>query len=232
MKQLHQEALNLVGDAQGIVDSTLGNVPSVGIKQTPILQCLLSALSLRGDYATYDNIVRTNPENAWVLDLDSPLSPALKGETQTGAYNVFIAMEQCRDLPREMAARLQVTLGDSVSATLRMRIDWFQELICILPLVKQHTSMCAFKTLIGGWTTSHRMHEQDVLPCVFGCHDETDWLHHYLVCAPLWLICGQALSLEAPLHLGERICVVNPSVENLQLLALCFQLYHHTKDSC
>ncbi len=89
--------------------------------------------------------------------------------------------------------------------------------------------MCAFKTLVGGWTTSHRMHEQEVLPCIFGCRSETDVLGHYLMCTPLWLICSRALSVEAPLHLGERICVMNPSVETLQLLALCFQVYHYTK---
>ena len=52
---------------------------------------------------------------------------------------------------------------------------------------------------------------------------------HYLLCAPLWLICSQALQVEAPITLGERIGVVRPSVENLQLLALCFQVYHYTK---
>ena len=189
----------------------------------------IDALNLEGDFALYNDLVDSKQENAWLRDPASPPPPPLKEKVQTGAYKVFVAQEQCRDLPREVSAKLAVTLGSSVSSTLRLRADWFEHLLTFLPHVRQHVSMCAFKTLIGGWTTSHRMHEPVLLPCVFGCSGECDIIGHYLLCSPLWQICSQVLSIEAPLGLGERICVVNPSVERLQLVALCYQVYHYTK---
>ena len=89
--------------------------------------------------------------------------------------------------------------------------------------------MCIFTTLIGGWTTSVRMHEPVTLPCLFGCAGERDDILHYLLCSPLWQIAGEALRVEPPLDLGSRLCVVSPTPERAQLLALVFQLYHHVK---
>ncbi len=132
-------------------------------------------------------------------------------------------------MPRESATKLVVTLGPEVSKTLRLRTDWFSVLCEVLPRVKQHAAMCLFKTLVGGWTTSHRMHEPDKLPCIFGCRDAPDDLRHYILCSPLWQICSQVLGVEAPLQIGERVCVVCPSPERVQLLALCFQVYHYAK---
>ena len=110
-----------------------------------------------------------------------------------------------------------------------MPLDWFVPLQKSLRCVKQHTAMCVFKTYIGGWTTSHRMSESDKLPCIFGCRHEQDKQNHYLLCAPLWYIVRQAMEIDVPLSIPERLGLVNPTPENLQLLALAFQLYHHAK---
>ena len=89
--------------------------------------------------------------------------------------------------------------------------------------------MCTFKTLIGGWTTSHRMHEPIHLPCIFGCRGEQDTQLHYLQCFPLWHIATTVLGIEAPWSISSRLGVTDPSPEKAQLLALVFMVYHNTK---
>ena len=42
------------------------------------------------------------------------------------------------------------------------------------------------KTWAHAWTTSSRMHERAVHPCLFGCAGQQDDLHHYLRCSRLW----------------------------------------------
>ncbi len=73
------------------------------------------------------------------------------------------------------------------------------------------------------------MHEAETLLCLFGCAGEKDEIHHYLLCSPLWQIAAEVMKVEFPLDLGSRLCVVDPSPERAQLLALVFQLYHHVK---
>ena len=113
--------------------------------------------------------------------------------------------------------------------SLRAPVDWVMQLTRTLVHTKQHVAFCVFETLIGGWTTSHRMHEQCKLPCIFGCHGEQDLLTHYLLCFPLWHICGSVLGIQVPWFLGERIGVMTPSPERAQLLALAFMVYHNSK---
>ena len=71
--------------------------------------------------------------------------------------------------------------------------------------------MCLFKTLIGGWATTHRMHEPIKLNCIFGCRHEPDDIHHYVLCAPLWQIVGEVLSERSPFPLADRLCLDNSS---------------------
>ena len=92
--------------------------------------------------------------------------------------------------------------------------------------------MCVLKTWIGGWTTSRRMPEEVKMDCLFGCADQPDSLVHYLHCAPLWLLAGEALGVVSPFNITERLCILNPTVEHCQLLALCFQGYHYAKSLC
>ena len=33
------------------------------------------------------------------------------------------------------------------------------------------------KTLLGGWSTSRRLHEVELLPCVYGCDALDEWKH-------------------------------------------------------
>ena len=86
-----------------------------------------------------------------------------------------------------------------------------------------------FKTYIDGWTTSHRLNESVTLPCIFGCQHEKDTLVHYLTCAPLWHIVREAMKIDIPIFIEEKLGFVSPSPEQLESLALAFQLYHFAK---
>ena len=82
------------------------------------------------------------------------------------------------------------------------------------------------KTAVGGWTTSIRMHESIRRGCLFGCSESCDDLHHYIVCSPLWQIASQALKVNDPFNIEERLCLVLASPIRAQLLAMVFCLYH------
>ena len=67
--------------------------------------------------------------------------------------------------------------------------------------------------------------------CLLGCTDCADDINHYVQCSPLWKIACAALGVEDPFTLGKRLCLVSPSPDNAQLLALVFSIYHSTHSS-
>jgi hypothetical protein len=73
------------------------------------------------------------------------------------------------------------------------------------------------------------MHEPKLLRCIFGCRDEHDDLGHYLQCNILWSIIGESFTgLIAPLPVG-RVNLVNPSLVNVTIISLAFEIYHALK---
>ena len=94
-------------------------------------------------------------------------------------------------------------------------------------------SVAVVKSWANAWTTTTRMHEPLLLPCIFGCPNCKDELDHYLCCDPLWtavISCSfkQTVLLQAgpfsKLGLG---C----SSAWLQMLAIAFSCYHALKMS-
>ena len=84
------------------------------------------------------------------------------------------------------------------------------------------------KTWSNSWTTSHRLHEQILRPCVFGCHGEVDTLHHYLRCRQLWqLLCPAPL--REPSSFAQRLLLVGPSSVNALNLVIAFLTYNSVK---
>jgi hypothetical protein len=75
------------------------------------------------------------------------------------------------------------------------------------------------------------MHEEVALNCLFGCNEEPDDLSHYLKCAPLWCIVGEALGSPPPFGIDERLGVKKPSVFSVSCLAVAFHGYHYSKSS-
>ena len=222
------EAREFLGDRLPLELIISCKIPQGRVPEAPILNRLLDAVHLDGDFRSF-RCMANQGDGRWLLDYSLPIPAGPRNKLQAAAYAVFLSAEKCDDVPRELASKLCTTLGDEVAQTMRIPPNWFQSLISIFPSIRQHTCMCIFKTFVGGWTTSHRMHEPIKLPCIFGCPGESDCQRHYLLCAPLWQICGQALGCEVPIRLSQRLCLVNPSREGARLLALCFQTYHFTK---
>ena len=69
------------------------------------------------------------------------------------------------------------------------------------------------------------MHEQVILPCVFGCPHGADSLGHYLTCGILWACVQEVsrfvVSFEARDRMGLSL-----QVEDLFHLALAYRAYH------
>ena len=92
-------------------------------------------------------------------------------------------------------------------------------------------AMALIKTWANAWTTSDRMHEDNLLPCIFGCEGD-DALAHYLCCDPLWtavISCSYKrteLLMQPPL---VRLCLETPSVEGARLITIAFSCYHALK---
>jgi len=94
-----------------------------------------------------------------------------------------------------------------------------------------HVAVCALKTWLGGWTTSHRMHEEVVLACLFGCPAKDEWVH-YACCPALRRITAPAVGLPRAPSLIDYLALGPSPVLPRHLLALDFLLYHYAKALC
>ena len=94
------------------------------------------------------------------------------------------------------------------------------------------------KTWSNTWTTSTRMHENDALPCLFGCTmDDRDALDHYLSCLNLWagiFLAGRGY--VPPIRwsfffedVWKRLLLVQPSIPAALDLVTAFLAYHAVK---
>ena len=150
-----------------------------------------------------------------------------RGATVTSATSNARAIYQLL-----LLGSLPSLLAVSLSHQFVLPVDWYTHVVAVLNISKEHVKMCVLKTWIGGWTTSICMHEPFRMNCLFGCRLEKDELLHYLQCSPLWQLSAEALRVSVPLDLRERLCILNPLVERMQLLALCFQGYYYAKANC
>ena len=104
--------------------------------------------------------------------------------------------------------------------------------ICICICTSSYLSMCWLKAVGGGWTTSVRMHESVLLPCVFGCLDCRDEIRHYFTCPILWQLAKEALNLmESSFDVEQRLCLAGVNINRVRLLGYCHTLYHHIRKS-
>ena len=51
---------------------------------------------------------------------------------------------------------------------LEIKFANWQEVLKELKKCSTHVVMCVAKTFVNGWATTHRYHEQNRLPCIFG----------------------------------------------------------------
>ncbi len=215
LRELHGIALQRLGDHTDVQSYTQNRIPAGGVDEPPLLENLLSALSLRGDFQPYRNILETR---GGVLE-DTGIGICPSGEVticahgggplksiQSDAYTLFSKLECSFDFSASLIQKICITLGETLSCQLRAEPDWYPKLLKVLPRTKQQASVALFKTFIGGWTTTHRMHEPSKLKCLFGCFDATDDLPHYLFCTPLWMIAAGAVGAPPPLLRSKSVC--------------------------
>ena len=106
-----------------------------------------------------------------------------------------------------------------------------KELSKVLLTVSPGPRLMVIKTLVNSWSTSKRMHESVIHPCLF-CGDGEDDLAHYLICDVLWTVISTSANLNSwqilipPL---ERVCIVSPTKGNCILIACAFLVYHAVK---
>ena len=147
--------------------------------------------------------------------------------------SILSGSEMCENtLVAAVKDKLKITLGLDSFATIRFQENWLPKLRASFANTNSYLSMCWFKAIGGGWTTSVRMHESVSLPCVFGCLDCFDEYKHYLTCPILWQLAKEALNLmETNLQIGHRLCLTEVNINRIRLLGYCHTLYHHIRRS-
>ena len=70
-----------------------------------------------------------------------------------------------------------------------------KELSQVLLTVLPGPRLMVIKTLVNSWSTSRRMHESVIHPCLF-CGDGEDDLAHYLICDVLWTVISTSANLN------------------------------------
>ena len=122
-------------------------------------------------------------------------------------------------------------MGADLLNVIRFQEDWFPKLLKAFSGTSSYLSMCWLKAVGGGWTTSVRMHESVLLPCVFGCLDCRDAVRHYLTCPILWQLAREALNLNQFFDVGHRACLSEVNINRVRLLGYCHTSYHHIRNS-
>ena len=137
------------------------------------------------------------------------------------------------DVDELLVTKLKVTLTEDQFEEVNhflTNFDWLTTLINTMQEVKIHTRMVWFKTVCGAWTTSHRLHEDLQLQCLFGCQDCKDTICHYLYCLVIWQIAREVCPNEDSSALAYRLGLDSPSMQSLNRLAIVFGIYHSIKN--
>ena len=113
--------------------------------------------------------------------------------------------------------------------------DHFRSVCRVLMTIGPGPRLLVIKTLINSWSTSSRMGESVVLPCLFCGQVEEDELCHYLSCDTFWTLLISSAGLKTvslsllSLSPSQRVGMLNPSKVCFKLLAGAFLVYHAIK---
>ena len=69
-----------------------------------------------------------------------------------------------------------------------------EQVFSLLVQIQPFDALKVVKTLLNGWATSHRMHEDTILPCLLGCSEGKDSFKHYVMCPHLYAFCKYFLN--------------------------------------
>ena len=104
----------------------------------------------------------------------------------------------------------------------------FEEAFEVLDGVGSRVGMKVVKTWLNGWATSHRMHEDHALDCLFGCKDAADSMGHYVFCPHLCAFQAylfQGIAADPLVRFGIK----SPRVFSLKVCSCLFSAYHALK---
>ena len=190
------------------------------------------SLDFRGEMSVVPHICERAPVHSWILDLPGSKLPSGKYGIQSAVQRVLLEDRAKRgDIEVLLNRKLSVTLNGPLFDSILLEEGWWRDLRSMLHEVNIFLRVCWLKAIAGAWTTTTRMHEDNVWSCIFGCIDTEDCIQHYLVCPILWQLGREALNLrEDSIFIGERLCLVTPTADKLRLLAFCHTLYHSLKN--
>ena len=96
--------------------------------------------------------------------------------------------------------------------------------------------MMVIKTVCNSWITSTRFHENERLPCIFGCNSNAprpkndhaeDSVFHYLRCPVLWSVIDSVLECSCLLSPEQRLCLT--AFADPVPIVLAHGIYHSIK---
>ena len=172
--------------------------------------------------------LQVNSNHAWILNYPHSSLPVGSKGVQSSVLAIWSGSQMCETtLASASKDKLEITLGSGSFSAIRFQEDWLPKILASFAGNNSYLSMCQLKAVGGGWTTSVRMHELVLLPCVFGCPDCCDEFRHYLICLILWHLAKEALNLmEISLEVGHRLCLTGVNINRVRLLGYCHSLYH------
>ena len=164
------------------------------------------------------------------------LFDSLVADRSGGRKNIQAAFYKllCTFYPSNWAGTLERKVAAFSCVEVPPRFFRSSEFDSVIPIVKSigvRGATSIVKTWANAWTTSSRMHEAAVLPCIFGC-GAVDSLDHYLCCDPLWTVViscthGHSELLQAsPL---TKLGFGQSPLAWLQRLCVAFRCYHAIK---
>ena len=238
----------LIGDSNTCEAFERLIIPDAGLNSPPILQSLFNALDLSGSHsrlqvaaATVAESFLDSEEAVWLTNpsvvscydfgIKKILLPEVVPEKLQGSLlKIFKLAKEAVPLGPLLAAKAVITLTPSVGASIRMSNNWYESLNNVFKTCKILLRVCWLKCIAGAWTTSARMHDGPLWPCIFGCPDAKDEVKHYFLCPILWQLSREQIGQEDDISIGERLCLQNPTKQKLRHLALCHITYHSCKN--
>ena len=225
LSEPHQDPLNLCSVNSPLSPVNMFDIPSGGIKSTPLIVNLLHAIHLSGPFKPFRDKCLVDPNRKWLAEYPAASFPTNYKSLQGAALNALSKEVVVSDMYSELHKKLKVTLQPI--APVHIPINWFGDVQKCLSDTTPYIKLCWLKTVGGAWCTSVRLSSYENRPCIFGCTDCRDELCHYLQCPLLWqLASGACDSTELDPSLLHRICLYEPSNEKLRKLAFCHALYH------
>ena len=154
---------------------------------------------------------------------------------QSVMYEAIVNVLYPDYIPKLLQKRLK-TLDPAVSFPMDLN---FSSLRAVFMTYPEYIIFTIIRSWANGWTTSHRMPEPALLPCILGCPGEIDSLSHYLRCDRLWRALKVAsrrcsLALPSPFFSAPilaKLAVLNTEKTSVVMLCALSHAYHVIKNN-